>query len=84
MSVGLLCLLNDGGCHAQAFVDDFAAVTGSSDLNAVVNLMQCILNKVNRRDSRELKDQLKDHVVLQGRASVKARISLRSSRAHEI
>ena len=34
------------GCHTQAFVDDFAAVTVSSDLNDAVNLMQCMLKKV--------------------------------------
>ena len=46
MADGLLSLLKGGGCHAQAFADDFAAVRVSSDLNAAVNLMQCILKKV--------------------------------------
>ena len=39
---GLLMLLNGGGCYAQAYADDFAAVTSSSDLGAAVNLMQCM------------------------------------------
>ena len=46
MADGLLWLLNGGGCHAQVFTDDFAAVAVSSDLNAAVNLMQCMLKKV--------------------------------------
>ena len=46
MAGGLLRLLNGEGCYAQAYVDDFAAVTVSSDLGAAVNLMQCMLRKV--------------------------------------
>ena len=42
----LLRLLNNGECYAQAYADDFAAVTSSSDLGAAVNLMQCMLKKV--------------------------------------
>lgn len=45
---GLLRLLNGEGCHAQSFVEDFAAVPCSSNLSAVVNLMQCMLKKVTR------------------------------------
>ena len=45
---GLLLLLNGGGCHDQAFVDDLAAVTGSSDLNYAVHSMQCMLKKLAR------------------------------------
>ena len=44
---GLLWLLNSGVCYAQAFADDFAAVTVSGELNAVFNLMQCMLKKVS-------------------------------------
>ena len=39
-------MLNGGGCYAQAYADDFAVVTGSSDLGAAVNFMQCMLRKV--------------------------------------
>ena len=42
----VLRLLNGRGCYAQAYVDDFAAVTSSSDLGAAVNLMRCMLRKV--------------------------------------
>ena len=43
---GLLRLLNGGACYAQAYADYFAAVTDSSDLDAAVNLMQCMLREV--------------------------------------
>ena len=46
MADRLLWLLNGDCSHAQTFVDDFAAVTVSSDLNDAVNRMQCMLNKV--------------------------------------
>ena len=39
-------LVNRPPC-APAYVDDFAAVTGSSDSGAAVNHMQCMLKKVN-------------------------------------
>ena len=41
----LLRLLNGGGCYAQTYADDFAAVTSSSDLGAAVNLMQSMLRR---------------------------------------
>ena len=89
---GLLWLLNGGGCHDQAFADDFAAVRVSNDLNAAVNLMQCMLKKVTRRRSgismwlsgyvegpleRGLGAKTKNgSVALQGRAGAKGRICL--------
>ena len=36
---GLLRFLNGGGCYAQVYAEYLAAVTGSSDLGAAVNLM---------------------------------------------
>ena len=46
MADGLLWLLNGGKCHAEAFADDLAVVTVSSDLNAAINLLQCMLKKI--------------------------------------
>ena len=46
VSDGLFWLLNGSGCHAQAFAEGFAAVTVSSEWNAAVNLMQCMLKKI--------------------------------------
>ena len=44
---GLLRFLNGGGCYAQAYVDNFAIVTGCSYLCAAVHLMQCMLRNVS-------------------------------------